>query len=373
MSCPAVRPLPAPRLPHAACLAMVAAITFNTAACSTPSSGKPAVDAVAEVGGADDTAADVTAPDAAVDAGVRDTGSAARASAGCTAPGTAYVVGSQTGQVTVGARPRSFVVHVPTGYTPGRALPTVVLLHGGLGTGAQLEGSALMSPIADREGFVAVYPDGISRSWNAGRCCGPPAEQNIDDVGFIAALLDHLQTQLCLDLRRVYATGMSNGAMMSHRLACELSERLTAVAPVAGTNMTDSCAPLRPVPVMHIHGADDKHVPWQGGAGCGIAGVPFTGVPESINGWLARNGCASAPPSLLLEQGDGRCESQGRCPASGDVVLCTIAGGGHSWPGGAAAQGQGLPACTAAGEGIQSRTFIASEQIWTFFKTQALP
>lgn len=291
---------------------------------------------------------------------------------GCPGRTSRYTAGSQSGQLMFAGQARTFLLHVPPAHDGRRPLPLVVLLHGGLGTGAQLEGSALMSPIADREGFVAVYPDGESRTWNAGRCCGPAVEQNVDDVGFVAALLDHLEAELCLDRRRVYATGMSNGAMLAHRLGCELSERLAAIAPVSGANVTDRCTPGRPVPVLMIHGTADRHVPWEGGLGCGLAAVPFASVPDTVAGWVTRNGCAPAAPSLVLEQGDGRCELQAACPSAAPVILCTIAGGGHSWPGGDPKR-LDLPGCAQAGEGGQSRTFLASEQIWAFFRQHALP
>jgi polyhydroxybutyrate depolymerase len=299
--------------------------------------------------------------------------SGARPSAGCQGATGRYPVGRRTAQLTVGGSLRSFLIHVPRGHTSARPAPLLLLLHGGLGTGEQLEGSALFAEVAERETVVTVYPDGLSRSWNAGRCCGPPAQQDLDDVGFIAGLLDHLEAELCLDRRRIYASGMSNGAMLSHRLGCELGDRFAAIAPVAGTDMTSNCTPRRPIPVMQIHGTRDQHVPWEGGNGCGIAGVPMTGVPATVTGWLMRNGCTPTAPALMFEQGDGRCERQGTCPAGADVVLCTIAGAGHSWPGGAPKGPELLPACRLAGEGEQSRTFIASEQIWRFLAGQALP
>jgi polyhydroxybutyrate depolymerase len=322
----------------------------------------------AGMGGAADLAAETAVADSSAGP---DGATSARASAGCGAS-PLYRPGSQTGSLTVAGRMRSFVVHVPPAPGPGRPAPLVVLLHGGLGTGAQLEQGTGFSPIADRDGVVAVYPDGLNQAWNAGRCCGPPAEQNFDDVGFIADLLDHLESTLCIDRRRIYATGMSNGGMMAHRLGCDLAERFAAIAPVAGPNMANTCMPKRPVPVMHIHGSADQHARWDGGEGCGVAGVPFTSVPETLSGWLARNGCTRAAPSLFVAQGNGRCERQGQCPPGADVILCTIAGGGHSWPGGEAPALR-LPACTRAGEGDHSTTFIASEQIWAFLQMHALP
>jgi polyhydroxybutyrate depolymerase len=293
-------------------------------------------------------------------------------SAGCGRAGGRYRPGTQPGALRIGATDRSFLVRLPPAYDAARPRAVVLLFHGGLGTGAQMEESSLMSPIADREGFIVAYPDGLNRSWNAGTCCGPPAEQGIDDVGFVAALLDHLEAELCIDRRRIYAGGMSNGAMLSHRLGCDLATRIAAIAPVSGTNVASPCAPARRVAVMQIQGRDDKHVPWEGGAGCGIAGVPFTSVPDTIAGWRQRNGCTAGPAALLVEQGDGRCEREGACPPEGEVVLCTIAGGGHAWPGGSPRQG-GSPACMRAGEGAQSRSFIASEQMWRFFAAHPAP
>lgn len=306
----------------------------------------------------------------AADAGAADAGPTgdreARPSNGCALPSGLYPAGQTRGQIAAGGQTRTFLVHLPARIDRRQPAPLVLLFHGGGGTGAQLEGSARFTPVADREGVVAVYPDGLSRTWNAGRCCGPSAEQGVDDVGFVAALFDHLEQELCLDRRRLYATGMSNGAMLSHRLACALSDRVAAVAPVAGTDMTTACTPRRPVAVLQIHGTEDRHVPWAGGAGCGLDG-PFTSVPATTAAWLGRNGCAAGAPLLIAEQGEGRCEVQGRCAAGAEVVLCTIAGAGHSWPGGEPKGAGLLPACVRAGDGPQAAGFIASEQIWRFF------
>ena len=226
------------------------------------------------------------------------------------------------------------------------------------------------NPVADREGFIAVYPDGtgVIKTWNGTGCCGSAVTNDVDDVGFLASLLDQLESTLCLDRRRLFAAGMSNGGIMSHRLACELSERLAAVAPVAGTDMTASCSPTRAIPVLHTHGSDDGHVPWLGGEGCGPAGVSFSSVPDTLERWRTRNGC-QATTSLYLEQGDGRCEAYTGCSQGADVVLCRVADGGHNWPGGEPPAG--LVECPA--NGGQSNTFLASEVIWSFFAAHPLP
>jgi polyhydroxybutyrate depolymerase len=246
------------------------------------------------------------------------------------------------------------------------------MFHGGTGSGRQFEErSSRMNPVADREGFVVVYPDGTGtfRTWNAGGCCGSAARPpGVDDVGFVRILLDHLGEELCIDERRIYASGMSNGAMLSHRLACELWDRIAAVAPVAGTEMSPTCTPARAVPVMHVHGSADGHVPWEGGVGCGLTGVSFRSVPATMEAWRVRNGCGTATARVVVE-GNGTCDGYLGCVDGVETVLCRIEGGGHSWPGGEPA----VPVVDCPADGPQSTTFLASEQIWRFFARHARP
>lgn len=289
-------------------------------------------------------------------------------SPGCTAGRTTYVAGTTTaGALDHGGLSRTFRVHVPPGYAGTQARPVVLMLHGGGGSGRQLEeASSNMNVVADREQVIAVYPDGTGtiRTWNAGGCCGAAVRDDIDDVGFVAALLDHVEAELCVDRARVFVGGMSNGGMMTHRLACELAPRIAAVAPVAATDMTATCSPARPIPVLHIHGTEDGHVPWEGGIGCGPAGVAFVAVPASMEQWRMRNACTTTT-ALLTEQGDGRCEAFTGCATGATTALCTVTGGGHSWPGGA--PNADLADCPA--DGAQSTTFPASEVMWSFFAT----
>ncbi len=304
-----------------------------------------------------------TTPEAGADAPVDGPVAPEGSSAACVAPAAGFPAGTTAGTVTVSGLVRTFRVHVPPSYVHGKATPVVLMLHGGGGSALQLETqSAKMDPIADRERFITVYPDGVGvvKTFNAGICCGKAASDDVDDVAFIGALLDQVEAKLCTDLRRVFASGMSNGALMSHRLACELSTRIAAIAPVAGTIGVPTCTPTRPVPIFEVHGSADSNVPYAGGVGCGpSAGVVFTSVPDTIEGWRTRDGC-SATTLPGFEQGDGKCVAYQDCKSP--VVLCTIDGGGHSWPG-------GEPKATAgcATDGIQSTTFIASEAIWKFF------
>lgn len=340
-------------------------------ACGGAETGAPPDPSASDAASLPDTAVAADAGDAAVPGDVGDAvatdGGAGEASSGC-GRASAFPVGTTTvASIVVGGATRSFRVHVPP--TPKQPAPVVLVLHGGGGSGEQIETkSAEMDPIADREGFVAVYPDGTGalKTWNGGNCCGKAVQDGIDDVAFVSALLDDLASKLCVDERRVFATGMSNGAIFAHRLACELSSRIAAIAPVAGTIGVPTCAPTRPVPILHVHGTSDGHVPWDGGVGCGPSVTSFVSVPTSMEGWRARNGCG-ATSAITFAQGDGTCTGYDGCAAA--TVLCAIDGGGHSWPGGAAKTG----AVDCPGDGAQSTTFAASEAIWAFFAAHPRP
>jgi polyhydroxybutyrate depolymerase len=183
---------------------------------------------------------------------------------------------------------------------------------------------------AEAGGFLAVYPNGWKRAWNAGRCCGRAARTGIDDVGFLTALLDELESRYPIDPSRIHATGISNGGMMAYRLASELGERFAAIAPVASAMVTD-CREGRPVPVLHIHGTADRNAPYAGGVGSrSYSGFHYPSVDETLAPWRARNECRPAPETTNSSP-DLRVD---RWPGLADVVLHTIEGGGHSWPGG---------------------------------------
>lgn len=271
-------------------------------------------------------------------------------------------------ELSFGGLTRTFRVHVPAS-AEVEAMPLVLMFHGGGGSGKQFEEtSSKMNLVADAEGFIAVYPDGTGplRTWNAGGCCGSAVTNEVDDVGFVNALLDQLESSLCVDRRRVFAAGMSNGGMLTHRLACELPQRFAAFVPVASGDLLPECTPSEPVPLMHIHGTEDGHVPVEGGLGCGPSGVAFPPLAQTMERRRTANGC-DATTSESFVAGDGSCEAYQGCEA--DVLLCLVEGGGHNWPGGEPPGG--LIDCPA--DGGQSTTFIASEQAWNFFKSHPKP
>src|SRR4051794_10686067 len=216
-----------------------------------------------------------------------------------TRPALARQAGMTAHSLTVDGRERTYALHLPPAVTTGTVLPLVLVFHGGGGEGKQMPALTGMNGIADREGFVAAYPDGIDRNWNDGRFSQAITTQrfNLDDVGFVSALIDELATTLPIDRSRVFATGISNGGMFSQRLGCELADKVAAIAPVAGSLselLVPGCAPARPMPVLMIHGDADPLVPWNGGpvAGSGNRGRVLS-VADTVSRWVALDGCVT--------------------------------------------------------------------------------
>ncbi len=261
-----------------------------------------------------------------------------------------------TWNIVSGGTTRTFEVHVPASYDPTKLTPVVLNFHGFTSNGAQQNLLSGMDAKSEKEGFIAVHPEGIGSSWNAGACCGQAASSGIDDVGFVGDMLDSLEQTLCVDKHRVFATGMSNGGFLSHRLGCELSTRIAAVAPVAGVLGITTCKPARPVPVMHFHGTLDPLVPYDGDALLG-----FISVPDTFTGWATREACTGSPVQTYAK-GDVACQTYQTCNASSDVTLCTVTGGGHTWPG-------GLPVPSL---GYTTTDINATDAMWTFFQAHPM-
>ncbi len=269
---------------------------------------------------------------------------------------------------------RSYRLYVPALYDSNNPAPLVFALHGGGGTGKRMDKLTGFDALADRHGFIVIYPDAVDKNWNDGRDLTNYRSQreNIDDVGFISALIDTISDQYTVDRTRVYTTGASNGAMMSFRLACELTDKITAIAPVIGSlgeNISKTCAPSRPIAVIIIGGTGDPLVPWSGGhvhlfrrkLGKVLSFADTTGF------WVAHNGCSPVPdiswlPDVDPEDGTRiRKKVYSQCSQGVKVVLYEIQGGGHTWPGGP----QYLPEWII---GINSKDMDAGEVIWDFFE-----
>jgi polyhydroxybutyrate depolymerase len=229
--------------------------------------------------------------------------------------------------VRVGGVERVFRVHVPRGYDPTRPATVVLNFHGNLSDDAQQDDWSNLSAAADARGILAVHPRGRDQSWNAGVCCGLAQARGDDDVGFVRALLDDLAGAYCVDPRRVFAAGFSNGAFFAQRLGCELSDRVAAVASVAGLMTLSTCAPTRAMSVLQFHGDADLVVPYLGNPL-----LQFPPARSSAQGWATRGRCGAAAETL--RRGAARCESFVGCADGAEVVLCTLGGAGHTWPGG---------------------------------------
>lgn len=253
-----------------------------------------------------------------------------------------------------GGRERSFNVYIPEGYDGQSRQPLLIAMHGGFGTGAIFEEQARFAPVADRYGYIVAYPNGVWRAFNAGTCCGEPAEDNIDDVGFVAEVVEKVSSRYCVDKDRVYATGFSNGAMMAHRIACERPDLFTAFASVAGTIMVESCPAEEPTPALLIRGRADEHIPWEGG----MVNETYRRSMEEVVSIIAERNQCSSKAKVTFKNGDAVCKTLQGCAAR--LTYCGIANTGHQWPGGKTVLGFML--------GPNTKDYDATGQIFRFFE-----
>jgi polyhydroxybutyrate depolymerase len=271
---------------------------------------------------------------------------------------------------------RTYRIHIPADLQVAPAL--VFVLHGGGGTGEGMERTLTLggfNSLSDQQKFIVVYPDGIEKNWNDGRknVSDPAHQQNIDDVSFFTTLIENLTNEFDVDPHRIYVTGISNGAMMSYRLAFEIPEKIAAIAPVAGaipTDLLEYSISDEPLSVCIISGTHDPLVPWEGG----LVGFPrnprgtVISVPESMIFWRTHNNCSLEPNSTVLPDIDPtdhtwiQRDIYEHGQNNTEVSLYTIYNGGHTWPDGY----QYLP------ESLVGRTthdMDANTVIWEFFST----
>jgi polyhydroxybutyrate depolymerase len=283
----------------------------------------------------------------------------------------ALAPGNHARNLTVGELKRSYHVHVPPTYDPKKPTPIVVALHGAAMNGKLMESFSGLSKKSDEAGFAVVYPNGtggagIFLTWNAGAFPGKLNSERPDDVAFIGLVLDEVEKIVNVDKKRVFVTGMSNGAMMSYRLAAEAPERFAAIAPVAGTMVLEKPMPKEPMPIIHFHGTLDSLVPFETGKKTNSTMFRFLGVEESLQPWIKGNGCA-AKPAVAEVAGDKdklkivRKEWTG-CQPRGEIVLYVVEGGGHTWPG---------MSFHAKFLGATTFNISANDLMWEFFQKHA--
>ncbi len=280
---------------------------------------------------------------------------------------------------------RFYLVQVPSQVASGQALPVVLNFHGGGGTPTGHRDSSAMADLAETEGFLLVHPAGtparfVGRrlmTWNAGHCCGRAAKEDVDDIGFVRALLDDLATRAPVDPERVYATGHSNGGMMAMRVGAELADRIAAIAPVGGAARMDRFPPARPMPVLHIHSVDDPRALYEGGLGPPFPltrhRVDHVAVETSLLAWREVAGCPDEPTrgeTRRKEMDDGSEHTAteirfGPCAEGSEVILLQLTGAGHGWPG----SGVERPRLI----GPRTDVVDAGREAWAFFRRHRLP
>lgn len=266
---------------------------------------------------------------------------------------------------------RSYELHVPPGWTAAGNLPLLLAFHGALSGPAQLRDVSRLNDAADQSGIVVAYPAAALGDWNTGclQCGSDAVVEEVDDLGFVSDLVDRLAADAGIDRRRVYAIGISNGALFVHHLACSARDVVAAVASVAATMIAPehvpACGGGRAVPIMFFHGSDDTFFPPEGGlAGNNVVHVRLLSIGESVESWAERDGCEGAPeitplPDTQEDETTVVRELHAHCDGDTAVVYYAIEGGGHTWPGSPVPSGGAL--------GRTSRDVSASALVVDFF------
>ena len=273
--------------------------------------------------------------------------------------------------VQVGDAYRSVQLHIPAGHDSATPLPLVFNLHGTGDTAERQELLTGMSVVANEERFLVAggmakfkFPDGRmagNLSWNVNL-----VPDEVNDVDYILAAIDAVDRKVSVDRKRVYVTGFSGGGRMTSRLACELSDRIAAVAPVSGVQFPDDCQPVRPIPIVTLHGVMDPSNNYHGAADPERNSSWVMGVESTVSKWAENNGCGSQAIAEKITDEITRF-SYGNCIAGADVTLYRIENGGHSWP--------GSPFADRFPErlGVTNIDIDASRLIWEFFEAHPLP
>lgn len=281
--------------------------------------------------------------------------------------------GTYTLVLKINGTNRYYKLHVPKSYQIKNPPPLIMSLHGGGGDMNIQSNDNFYHIISKSEeaGFLAVFPNGFSKfksgklaTWNAGKCCGDARDKESDDILFIKNILIDLNQRIKFNNDKVFAIGMSNGAMMSYRIACELPHLFHAIAAVAGTDNTERCEAKDAISIMHIHARDDDHVQFNGGIGKNAVDAKkitnFNSVKNTIDKWKQINKCTETKKTLKKNK-DVICEEYSECLNKTKVRWCFTSNGAHSWPGGKKPYNRGSS---------PSNAISATNEIWTFFKDQ---
>lgn len=266
-------------------------------------------------------------------------------------------------------RIRDYLLYTPPSYNPNIPTPVVFGFHGGTSSNVRFARTTNFQGLANEKGFLVVLPNAINKNWNDGR---GTVNQEIDDIGYVTALIEEVKRLRKVDARRVYVTGISNGAFLVQRLACERAELIAAFSSIAGSMPTPiraKCNPAKPVSIMMINSPDDRFVPWEGGEGRRGKGGSILSIMDTFDFWRQFNGCKASSKETLIDKVPGdktrlHVSEFNNCRSNSAVVLYRIERGGHTWPGGA-----DQPAWLV---GATSQEMNATTASWTFFQKHAL-
>jgi len=267
-----------------------------------------------------------------------------------TCPGGGWAAGDQTITLPWGGVNRQYVVHVPPGYTGTTRVPLMLTIHGAHNTPALARSWSQMNPVADQNGFVVAYPAALD-CWSSGPAL-PGCTMADDDVGFLSLVVSDIKAHACIDPRRVYAAGISNGAMMAQRLACQRADVFAAVGGIAGPLGFSPCTPARAIAIAYFHGTEDRT-------------VGYASAQPTVNGWATRNGCTGSPVQTY-SMGSTTCVTHQNCRDGVEVVFGTITGMGHCWP-------EDSNCGPGGGPSFGVTDFKASPFMWEFFNRHPLP
>lgn len=261
--------------------------------------------------------------------------------------------GDSSRKLTVKGLERSYLLHIPSGLDSLRPVPVVFAFHEFDSSGITLRSLTGFNEIADKEGFLVIYPEGSglfgASTWNnGGGCCGYAAINNVDEAAFVRQILSDVVTIVSIDTKRIYATGFSHGASLPYRLACEMSDTFAAIAPVSGVLLYSPCKPKEPVSAIHVHGLNDNHMPYHGD---GHHNSPP--VESVIKLWAQLDGCTNTPEIEKLQNNTITHTAYDSCKAGTAVELYTFESGTSSWP--------------------QKSVWPTSQIIWDFFAAHPKP
>lgn len=274
-----------------------------------------------------------------------------------------YSANRDNGSFVSSGEKREYLLYVPKSYDPRTPTPLVISMHGAGLWGAAQKETSRWNDLADKQGFIVVYPSGVGgkgvRVWRA-----DPGPDLAKDVRFISELIDTLEASYNIDPTRIYANGLSNGGGMSFALSCTLADRIAAVGMVAAaqTLSWNWCKDQHAVPMIAFHGTADPEVSYNGG-GSWVTSRPFPNVQRWVAHWARRNRCDSIPVESRVASDVTR-RAYTSCADNADVMLYTIQGGGHTWPGGSP-----LPEWFV---GRTATSISATDLMWQFFRDHPL-